>query len=117
MRPCGLCPRAPVDPADAIWCGEAMQRVAVIGLVIDVGFAAAGLAAPTPAARAPRYLAMFDDLVRRIERDHTFPPGYVRDVGHAWRDDVPRLREEFSRATDRDQALIALRHLPRADAI
>src|SRR5581483_5024671 len=63
------------------------------------------------AAPPPRYLAMFDDLVRRIERDHTFPPGYARDVGHPWRDDVPRLRDEFAHATDRDQAMIALRHL------
>ncbi|HEX7841450.1 MAG TPA: hypothetical protein VF469_28450, partial [Kofleriaceae bacterium] len=36
---------------------------------------------------------------------------YARDVGHAWRDDLPRLRDEFIRATDRDQALVALGHL------
>ena len=63
------------------------------------------------ASPAPRYAAVFDELVKRIERDHTFPPAYARDVGHRWEDDVPRLREEFARATSRQEALIALRHL------
>jgi hypothetical protein len=49
--------------------------------------------------------------VARIERDHVFPPRFERDVGHAWKDDVPRLRDEFVRATDPTQALVALRHL------
>jgi hypothetical protein len=68
--------------------------------------------APAPSAPpAPRYAAVFDELVKRIERDHTFPPRYARDVGHPWADDVPRLRAEFARATNRQEALIALRHL------
>lgn len=70
------------------------------------------VASTAPAAPpAPRYTAVFDELVRRIERDHVFAPGYARDVGHAFRDEVPRLREEFERAADRTAALVALRHL------
>jgi hypothetical protein len=54
---------------------------------------------------------VFDALVKRIERDHVFPPRYVRDVGHPWAADVPRLREEFAGAANRADALVALRHL------
>jgi hypothetical protein len=57
------------------------------------------------------YTPVFDELVARIERDHEFPPGYARAVGHPWRDDLPALRAEFARATDRTAALVALRHL------
>jgi hypothetical protein len=67
-----------------------------------------------PVAAAPRYAATFETLLRRIERDHVFPPGYVRDVGHRFQDDVPRLRREFERAKDRAEALAALRHLQHA---
>ncbi len=70
--------------------------------------------APAPASAAPappRYAAVFDDLAARIERYHVFAPGFARDVGHAWRDDVPALRAEFVRAKDRAEVLIALRHL------
>jgi hypothetical protein len=68
--------------------------------------------APLPASpAAPRYAAAFEELLRRIERDHVFPPRYARDVGHAFRDDVPLLRAEMERAEDRTAALIALRHV------
>ena len=73
----------------------------------------AALPAPAPASApaVPRYAAVFDELVQRIERDHTFPPKYAAYVGHAWKDDVPRLRAEFVAAKDRDEVLGALRHL------
>src|SRR4051812_27310365 len=78
------------------------SRPAVTATAAPAASAPAASAAPATAApRAgadpapPRYLAMFEDLVQRIERDHTFPPGYERDVGHPWRDDIPRLRDEF----------------------
>src|ERR1700722_7915002 len=82
--------------------------------VLPTSPAAPASAAPSSArASAPtaRYVAVFDDLVKRIQRDHTFPPRYAQEVGHPWTDDLPRLREEFARATDRESALIALRHL------
>ncbi len=66
-------------------------------------------AAPPPAGA--RYLLVFDELVRRIERDHVFPPAYPRDVGHPFRDELPRLREEWLHARTRDEVLVALRHL------
>lgn len=69
------------------------------------------VAAAAPTASVPRYAALFDDLVRQIERDHTFPPKYAEYVGHPWTDDVPRLRAEFGAAKNRDEALAALRHL------
>jgi hypothetical protein len=74
---------------------------------LPAAFASAGGAAPP----APRYADVFDELVRRIERDHVFPPRYAHAVGHAFREDVPRLRDEFARAEGRTGALIALRHL------
>jgi len=78
------------------------------------GSPSAPLLAPPPASSpvlVPEYTAVFDGLVARIERDHEVAPGYVRDVGHPRRDDLPALRAEMARATDRVAALVALRHL------
>jgi hypothetical protein len=63
------------------------------------------------AAEPHSYLAAFDELVRSIEREHVFAPSYARVVGHAWSEDVARLRAEMARARDRSDALVALRHL------
>src|SRR5579871_4030433 len=98
-----------------------MRRLSILALLLCACAGAPPSASPAPppsaasaapaAPPAPRYLAVFDELVKRIERDHVFPPRYARDVGHPWRDDVPALRDEFARATDRREALVALRHL------
>ena len=57
------------------------------------------------------YLAVFDKVVARIEKQHDFAASYERLVGHAWHQDLPQLREEMQRATTKDQAFVALAHL------
>lgn len=57
------------------------------------------------------YVDVFDDLVKRIESTHVFPPAFAKILGHSWSDDVPALREEMLRAYSREDALIALSHL------
>jgi hypothetical protein len=91
-------------------CAGAPPPAAPAALPLAVA-TSASTPAPTPTPPAPRYVAAFEELLRRIERDHVFPPRYVRDVGHPFREDVPRLRDEFERAAERTEALVALRHL------
>ena len=48
-------------------------------------------------------IALFDELVAATERYHVFTPQTERNLGWAWSDDLPRLREAFAAAQTSDQ--------------
>ena len=94
--------------------GSEVLRLTSVRWLIWVAIATACAKSDPPVTQpvvAGPYTATFDALASQIERDHDFAAGYTRAVGHPWRDDVPHLRDEFARATTREQALVALHHL------
>jgi hypothetical protein len=60
--------------------------------------------------RATDPLAVFERLVAMARRYHLFAPQTEKNLGKNWEADLPRLREEFAKAKDKDALTVALWH-------
>jgi hypothetical protein len=82
----------------------------VAGCVAERPAPVVSQAAPVKAAEAQESIVLFEHLVSTVRRYHVFSSNTEKNLGKSWEDDLPRLRDQFRRATTERALTTALFH-------